>query len=354
MYVYIVQKIENMHKDRYKEIEDYLDDELADEKVIEAMTLLGNDFRDEELSTMLRARWNSADADAQKVECAEAFESFCKTTNIKDVSKVEINSRRQDRVARISNQLRNIAAVLVIPLIIYSILSFNSSVAPAELNYVEFAVANGDIDSLRLPDNSLVVLNSGSKVIYPVEFGNNSRQVFISGEGYFEVTKDSERPFLLSFGNVKVKVLGTKFNVQAYDDMNSSEVSLVEGSVEMSVINTRNGVRNNKSILLSPGDVVSYDKSTDILSQSSASTDVYSLWQDGSIYFKNLSFGEITKQLERLFDKKILLLDPSLNDLRLSLAYVNDEPLENILSDLSDVLQINIQYSNKVIIITKK
>ncbi len=343
-----------MSETKYKKVEGYLKGELPEAEISEIESYLGDNFRDEELTALLRSHWSDLDVDPMNNEGHQAFKNFCKTTNIHEVSLLESKNRRAERLSRACSHFRNIAAILAIPLLLYSIFHVSTEHEPVELNYVEYAVANGKIDSLRLPDNSLVVLNSGSKVIYPTEFGKTSRQVFISGEGYFEVEKDPERPFSLSFGNIKVTVLGTRFNVQAYEEMQNYVVSLIEGSVEMGVVGTNDSNQITESVVLDPGDVVSYNKTTGHLSHSNASVDVYSLWKRGDIYFKNQPFGQIAMQLERLFNQEILILDNELSKTHLSLAFVNNESLEKILIDISEALAIDIQDHNGVKIITKK
>ena len=127
--------------------------------------------------------------------------------------------------------------------------------AASDVEWCEFAVAQGHTDSLTLPDNSRVWLNAGSHLIYPRSFDGRIRKVFLSGEAYFDVAKDAGHPFIIKAGDVQVRVLGTQFNVTSYENMESVSVCLVEGSVSMDI--DGDGLKRN--ILLIPGDVVRYD-----------------------------------------------------------------------------------------------
>lgn len=116
-----------------------------------------------------------------------------------------------------------------------------------------------------------MVINSGSKLIYPDRFGPDRRQVFLAGEGYATIAKDPGRPFVMSAGEVDVRVLGTKFNLKSYAEDSEVEVTLVEGSVEME---TKLG-GDDRIVRLRPGELVKLDKRTGSTETFDVPTDTY-------------------------------------------------------------------------------
>jgi ferric-dicitrate binding protein FerR (iron transport regulator) len=126
---------------------------------------------------------------------------------------------------------------------------------PVVMNQVRDSVVvalNGERKKVLLPDSTTVHLNSGSRLSYNKDFGNGNREVKLSGEAFFEVTKDAAHPFLVNTSRMMVKVLGTVFNVKAYDTKEDIETTVVEGKVEVSL---KDGLE--KKVILLPSEKIS-------------------------------------------------------------------------------------------------
>ena len=276
------------------------------------------------LTAALKEHWNRIPEHMQPAESQSAFRNFERSVG----GFPHPSGKPAFRV--FFGRIRNIAAILTIPLLICSIFLWSRSSAP-DPDYLEFAVTNGRQDSVRLPDNTMVWLNSGSKIIYPMKFGRRSRQVFISGEAFFDVEKDRKRPFILKANDISIKVLGTKFNFNSYEDANAVTVSLLEGSVLLYT----DRAQKEGSVALCPGDVVRYDRTSGDIERTHISTDAYCSWRNGGFYFNNQSLSEIAAQFERVFDVKIVVLGKKLQEARYTLAFVNGESLGQMLSAIN-------------------
>lgn len=186
-------------------------------------------------------------------------------------------------------------------------LVYGESLEQKELEYHTLKVPYGKRFQLELSDGSLAHLNSGSSLKYPIQFikGKN-RQVFVKGEAYFEVTKDSLHPFIVNADQLNVKVLGTKFNVHAYGEDNTAEVVLVEGAVGLST------EKEDRSVVLSPGQMGSFDKVNQGISTAPVVTDIYTSWMQGKLVFRDMPFENILKKLERHYDVTIINTNPKL------------------------------------------
>lgn len=194
---------------------------------------------------------------------------------------------------------RNIAAVilLMVTVSLGSIFTYNKLDNSADLLYNETTVPLGSQTKVLLPDGSTVVLNSGSVLKYPLSYGKKERNVYLAGEGYFEVAKNKEKVFQVYAGDMKVKVTGTVFNLRAYPEDHSTEVSLIDGGVDVSA--------NNKYIRLKPDEKAIYNRETGLLYSEGTESYKSALWTTGRLSFVNASFAEILKDIERKYNVKI-------------------------------------------------
>ena len=127
--------------------------------------------------------------------------------------------------------IQRIAAILILPLIIFSGYLFYQHQKEENIVWIEKSAGYGDIKHITLPDNTTVWLNAGSTIIYPEEFIGRFRQIFFTGEGHFSVAKNKEKPFIIKSNESSIEVLGTQFNLKSYSNDNRIEVALLDGSV---------------------------------------------------------------------------------------------------------------------------
>ena len=255
-----------------------------------------------------------------------AFDKFEREVYLNDSNKFEKSSL----VRRIGEWYRVAAAVLLIPILLSSLYFYTETNNPKE--WVEEYVPYGQSKMVCLPDSSKLWLNAGTKLIYPKEFNNSLRQIYVAGEVYAEIAKDKSRPFVLSAGEVTVEVLGTKFNVKSYSEDAHISVSLMEGSVKMSA--NYKGI--NKTDLLKPGEVVRYSKNTGKLQKSDFIIASRKQWYNSKgFYFMDESLSEIVVALERYFDVRINIENKNFKEQRYYSMFVNNESLDEILSALN-------------------
>ena len=157
----------------------------------------------------------------------------------------------------------------------------------------------GKTFKVKLSDGTTVHLNSGTTFKYPKQFHKKgNRLVYLEGEAFFEVEKDATRPFIVNIADVDVKVLGTKFNVNAYSNNATYSCVLVEGSVTVS--------HTNNNSLLTPNQKASWTKTDKPFKLEEVNTDLYTSWTKGELILDSAHFSEITKKLERAFNVKII------------------------------------------------
>ncbi|MCK9412650.1 MAG: FecR domain-containing protein [Prolixibacteraceae bacterium] len=175
----------------------------------------------------------------------------------------------------------------------------------AEDGFNQMIVPFGKRSNLILSDGTKVWVNSGSRLVYAPVFKGKSREVFLEGEAYFEVAKDEKKPFFVRTNAFKVKVYGTKFDVQAYRQNNEYNTILIEGKVSLQ---GNNGGILSKEHFLFPDQkaMLSADKD-DFLVTEVANIDNYTAWKDGYLVFKNEAFQSILKRVSHYYNIDIEL-----------------------------------------------
>lgn len=187
--------------------------------------------------------------------------------------------------------------------------SGNTQNKPTEVVYNTLEIPNGGEYELVLSDGSKVWLNSASRIKFPVNFTGNTREVEINGEAYFEIAKDKSRPFKVHFNSSTVEVLGTHFNVNAYDNEITQAVTLLEGSVKVeSAIANQQSAKNTfnepvQSAILKPGQqaVLSRDHSPLTIDHSPDLEEVVA-WKNGLFIFADEDIKSVMRKLARWYD----------------------------------------------------
>mgnify|MGYP003655711952 FL=1 len=184
-------------------------------------------------------------------------------------------------------------------------LVYSNSEKVEKLVYNTLSVPFGKTFELRLSDGTKAHLNAGSSLKYPVKFlKDQKRNVFIIGEAFLEVAKDSLRPFIVNTDKMSVRVLGTKFNISAYPEDDTSDVVLVEGAVSLHEAQENYDPQN--AVILEPGFKGSFNKKNSLITTDSVITSLYTSWMNGELIFRNMSFGNIVKKLERHYNVSIV------------------------------------------------
>ncbi|WP_170154463.1 FecR family protein [Mangrovibacterium diazotrophicum] len=189
-------------------------------------------------------------------------------------------------------------------------MSTETTLAQLAQTYNTLVVPYGKRSHVVLPDQTEVWLNSGSKLTYPVKFGADKREVFLQGEALFDVTHDEQRPFSVLTEQLDVRVLGTSFNVSAYEDDSVVQTVLVRGSVELEYKSKLWGISVNQKMV--PGTLAVFDATERSVEQSLVDTDQFTSWKDGYLILENSPLSVIAKKLSRYYNMRISFVDPAL------------------------------------------
>lgn len=210
----------------------------------------------------------------------------------------KINNRKAGVRRRMQHAIYAAAGVAASVLLMVAVHLFDDSHALPESQPVEMRTEFGSRSEITLPDGSVVKLNAGSQIGYAYDHETGTRKVDFRGEGFFEIAK-SDAPFVITVpGDMRVKVLGTVFNLSAYEDDSAVITTLLEGSVEMDH-------SSGEKLMLHPGQTGIYDKTTQTMAHSDANSAHAYGWLNNKLYMEDMSLAQVCKYLGRRFDVEI-------------------------------------------------
>ncbi len=230
------------------------------------------------------------------------------------------------------NNMLKYAAIFVMGVMIASLsvywsesrgwLSFNKE-------FVQTVVADkGQISKVILPDSSVVWINSGSKITYNSKFGGNNRKIELVGQAFFNAAHNRKIPFVVNVNGFLVKVLGTKFDVNAYSAEKNIRVVLESGRVELNRASD-----HDFKYTLSPGEMATFNPKNNSLTIDKVKPELFSSWKEGVLIFRDKPMAEVLDELQRRYNIDIEVKDADIYN-SVFTARISDEPLDKILKSM--------------------
>ena len=291
---------------------------------------------------------------------SQSMEQFGKPMESREANRFLFQLDRKKEESKSKHQLMRhfhfykVAAMVAITLMIASIgalmLNTYKSGVEEEIFYTESYVPKGEKSELILPDGTHLMLNADTRVRVPSNFSKTNRRLWIEGEGFFTVTSDSLNPFLLETPKINVEVLGTVFDLSCYADEEMVKVALEEGKVMFS------GTNNAQvdGVVLKSGETAFYNKMSGTLSVQETGNPIYVTgWKEGVFRFKNMTFGELVKKLERQYNVEIDVVDHELLDERFT-GEVNSETVRRVMQNFALATPFNVSFKGRHITVTKR
>lgn len=245
---------------------------------------------------------------------------------------------RKQKQRRLWQIVLPVAAAVILLLLIPTIYQSNNKEKEQLYTYL----SNNNKSEFQLKDGTKVVLNKNSKLTYSEAYGKEKRHVELVGEGYFEVTKNAQKPFEVQVGDASIKVLGTIFNVEAIEDDEYITATLIKGSIRFE--------SPKQQVILSPNQQLRFEKSTQQIDVSSVDTDLEIAWKNDLLKYKSISFVSLLKDLEKRYNVKFTILNKKLTDpaVTLSGTFTQEQSLEQILQVINKSLPIKWSYKEGV------
>lgn len=241
-------------------------------------------------------------------QASDALNCIRQTDAPAALKKVKERMHRPPKVSLLV-RLQRIAAILIIPLLVGTVYL---ALKKEPVEYVEVRTNPGMIAQIELPDGSTVWLNSGSYLKHPSRFINRTRDVELKGEAYFDVESDKNRPFIVNTPfHIKAEVLGTEFNMEAYESDKEVRTTLISGSVRLTFRAENN---DNKSFIMKPDEEFIYNHKSKKLLISKPYVPTLTAWKDGLVIFRNTPFEAVLGVLSKRFNVEFIVKNEKLYD----------------------------------------
>ena len=174
-----------------------------------------------------------------------------------------------------------------------------TAISPNKVQLATLATPRRGQYKVTLSDGTIVWLNAESSLKYPAQFTENERVVELTGEGYFEVAHNAKKPFIVNARHQKLKVLGTKFNINSYENETAIQTTLVSGKVELT------NTQNITPVLLKPGQQGELFSLSSVFLVNNVDTEIFTAWTRNDFQFKGTPLKEVLRQVERWYDVEV-------------------------------------------------
>jgi ferric-dicitrate binding protein FerR (iron transport regulator) len=327
-----------------------LSGEASQNELQELADLLKNDLSSKEEFEMMSRYWQQENQ-AQTTNTESALQKTLSRLGIEPETQQETNEPVIKRIPVWKIFTRVAAAVILLGGLSFGAYKLiNTTSSNDDKNLVQKANAKGVKSTIALADGSKVWLNADSKLQYPSSFTGNTREVYLNGEAFFDIEKNPSKPFIIHLANGTIRVLGTSFNIKAYDNEPVVETSVSTGKVAF-IPRLKN---NNKAdtIFLTPNNKVIYQLKTEKTTTAATVSEEDRAWTEGKLIFRSMLFEEIGIELERNFGKKVVFEDSDIKTYRLTGSFQNNT-LSEILYYLSKTKSFSYSVTDEQIVISR-
>ena len=201
------------------------------------------------------------------------------------------------------------------------------------------------VKKVSLSDGSVVWLNKSSHIHYDKDFNNTIRAITLEGEAFFDITTDSLKPFIVSSGGVRTRVLGTSFNIQSYPEMDEIKVALVDGKVSIEI---QTESQYEQQTILSPGEMLTFNKKGKAATTEKYLANTPYAWKDGVIYFDSADIHEVVSVLEDWYDIELKIIATTEKPLELKHRIdVTNMSIEQVLDGIGRVSEYHFKKRSK-------
>ena len=246
----------------------------------------------------------------------------------------------------------DIAAVLFMICGISYLCFYSLSKSDSNIRYIATETGPGQRTQLSLADGSTVYLHALSKIRFPEQFNNASREVEFTGEGFFEIKSEPKRPFLIKLNDLQVKVLGTSFDINNFDHR-TTKISVNTGKVEVSRPDSIDGLKFKILGVLNPDQKLVYDHANHLYEIKKVNAGNISAWKDGVLNFENQTLEDVSKNLERWYGVEIEFQHQEIRSCMMT-AKFKDVSLRFVLDALTMISELEYELNDKKVLIKGK
>lgn len=241
-----------------------------------------------------------------------------------------------------------VAAMFILPIIAFTATYIYFKNNTSNIEIVQYYVPKGEVKHLVLSDGSDVWVNSESYLSFPKKFTSKSRDINLIGEAYFQVVKNPKKPFIVHTNDMRIQVLGTKFNVNAYPNISEVKTTLKEGRVEVAI----QGGKKEDNFILFPNEEIVYNVKNGNITKKNVDTSNILDWNEGDLIFNSVLLNDVLTQIERKYNVNIAFNSHKYADKRLTVKFENDESIKEVLRVLKLMIpELKINQQDNIIIV---
>lgn len=321
----------------WKLIQRYITDNCSPEERSRIEQWIDEDSRNRQLVHDLEQIWELSPDEEFQVNVKDAWDQF----RIREIiQRRSVAEQKPPSVAsgRMLTIFRAAAAILLVVFAGFFSWQYLSKQGTAEEKVVQeqmqdIETQNGEKAQVSFSDGTTVTLNTASSLRYPKQFNGSKREVYLTGEAYFEVVSNTDKSFVVHTNTADVEVLGTKFNIRAWEEETAVSVGVREGKVAVSSSDSTRKQDENR-VLLTKGQFTSVIKGKGVTGVQNVDVDKYLLWLNGGMYFDSVPFKQVFLQIERRFNVQIAVKDKSILEVPFTSTF-RDRELSKILRVLA-------------------
>lgn len=336
-------------KNRLKDLfEQLLDNTISEQDLKEFLELLNDTEEGQEVRDLMAKHWEKIKLriplEFDDNLSRQRFSQILERTGLRKIQSDRKDVQRADKVMHGIRRWVAAASVMILVSVgLYWIYTQNIS-NDAQQEPQNITLFTGK-QAVTLPDGSLVILNEGSELSYGEGFGESKREILFSGEGYFDIQPDAERPFLVHTGEVTTTVLGTAFNLMAYEDQLEISVTVERGEVAV-------GDRHQIFDKIRPSEQITVDRETRHFEKEMADLSKVLAWKESFMIFSESTIEQVADMIGARYHVEIEIENEDLKKCTMNASFMHGETLEQVLRVVCGVLQAEFDIKeNKVEII---
>ena len=324
--------------------ESYLQDNLSEENREKLMDMIQqgihDDFIKEKIRMLLNKHENVELLDKQK---GDSILSYI----LSNPSEKVIPIRKKSHGKRVRFLLAAAAAITIL-FAVRSIFFYNSTPDPLKTESEKVEEINSVLtfngkQLIHLPDGSTIILNDKSSITYDQnDFNNKTREVTLSGEAYFDIKRNEKKPFIVHTGKVNTKVLGTAFNINAYNT--SIKVTVTRGKVQVGDLKRVYGI-------ITPNQQIVVNKSTLVYEQNNVNAATAVEWKSNYLILDDLNMKDAVALISQKYKIQILLSNEKIRNCRITASFLNEEDLDHVLKVVCSVIETEYHYDQNGVIV---
>ena len=337
----------------------YLSNQCSKEEKEKVEYWVNSDPENQRLMKFMKAVWDSPEILPQESDVKSLWKETARRAGI-NLKSVDQEAGRTPIPDSTANKipffipfhryrfLRYAAILLLIILIPYIIWKATRTSPPVQQAFElkEISVDQQKQIDIALRDGTRITLDAGSVFQYPHEFKGKTREVFLTGEGYFNVTPDEKKPFIVHANNAVIKVIGTRFNVRAWQHNRKVRVTVAKGKVSL----RSEKVADEEAVVILEGQLSTLPEKGRPSEPGNVDVRKHLGWINREVFFDDTPFHEILYQLERWYDLRFILEDDSVASDRLT-VHIQDKPVEDILELITTLTHLKYERIGSTVIL---